>query len=214
MLLSVCGRELDAWGRYDDPVSDTPLSFERIFSQHYITDTFPVEIVREGKRTTLNLDLSSIDYDKWLVPANPFNKKLPYLVRGGFVFIPLSKSYLKEWGGDFKNKAPLYLIDAWRRDRYKIKTDKSKEVVVLSRVLSHPTNLGLQGLRNMIISKVNGVPLGSLAQLKSILDDTSKKVVKLTLQPGNVPLLLSPKVLISADAAVKRRYGISKLGCD
>ena len=211
VLLSVCGRELDPWGRYDDPISDTPLSFERIFSQYYVTDTFPVEIVRDGKKMTIDLDLSSIDYDKWLVPNNPFNKKMPYLVRGGFVFIPLSKSYLKEWGGGFRNKAPLFLLDALQKDKYKIKTKKAENVVFISRVLSHPSNLGLQRIRNMIISDVDGTPLGSLAQLKRILDDTSKKVVKLTLQPGNVPLWLSPKVLLAADPAIKRRYGITNL---
>jgi hypothetical protein len=128
--------------------------------------------------------------------------------------MPLSKSFLKEWGGDFQNKAPLFLIDAWRRNMRKIKTSEMKDIVFLSRVLSHPSNLGLQGIRNMVVSKVNGTPLKSLAQLKAVLNDTSKNVVKLTLQPGNVPLWLSPKVLISADPAIKRRYGITRLSSD
>ena len=214
VLLSVCGHKLDAWGRYNDSISDTPLSFERIFSQYYVTDTFPVEIVRDGKRMSIDLDLSSIDYDKWLVPSNPFNKQLPYLVRGGFVFTPLSQSYLEVWGGDFQNKAPLYLLDAWRRNKYKISTPERRDVVVISRVLSHPSNLGLQNVRNMIVSKVNGKALESLSQLKAILDDTSKERVELTLLPGNVPLLLSPKILKAADPAIKRRYGISQLERD
>lgn len=211
VLLSVCGNELDAWGRYNDPISDTPLTYGRIFSQHYVTDNFPVEIVRDGKRLKFDLDLSAIDYDKWLVPSNPFNKRMPYFIRGGFVFIPLSKSYLKEWGGGFKNKAPLYLVDAWQKDTYKIKNKKQSEIVLLSRVLSHPSNIGFQGVRNMIVSAVDGRPLKGIAQLRSALDDTSKKIVKLTLQPGDVPFWLSPTLLKRADDQIKKRYGISKL---
>ena len=211
VLLSVCGNKLDAWGRYDDPISGTPLTYGRIFSQHYVTDAFPIEIVRDGKRMKLDLDLSSVDYDKWLVSSNPFNKKMPYLIRGGFVFIPLSKTYLKEWGGDFQNKAPLYLVDAWKKNMYKIKSEKVSDVVLISRVLSHPSNLGFQGMRNMIVSKVDGNPVKSLAHLNKVIGNSSKKIVKLTLQPGDVPLWLSPNVLKSADAQIKKRYGISKL---
>ena len=211
VLLSLCGNKLDAWGRYDDPISDTPLTYGRIFSQHYVTDAFPVEIVRDGKKMKLNLDLSAVDYDKWLVSSNPFNKKMPYLIRGGFVFIPLSKNYLKEWGGDFQNKAPLYLVDAWKKNMHKVKSEKVSEVILISRVLSHPSNLGFQGMRNMIISKVDGTPVKSLAHLNKVIGNSSKKIVKLTLQPGDIPLWLSPKVLKSADAQIKKRYGITKL---
>lgn len=211
VLLSVCGNKLDVWGRYDDPISDTPLTYGRIFSQHYVTDAFPVEVMRNGKRLKLNLDLSSIDYDKWLVPNNPFNKRMPYFIRGGFVFTPLSKSYLKEWGGDYQNKAPLYLVDAWKKDATKIKTEKVSDVVILSRVLSHPSNIGFQRVRNMIVAKVDGVPVRSLTQLSGIIGDTSRKIVKLTLQPGDIPLWLSPKLMKAADPQIKMRYGITKL---
>ena len=82
---------------------------------------------------------------------------------------------------------------------------------MLTRVLSHPTNIGLQDIRNQIIKEVNGKPLKSLKELASILNNPKKDVIKLKLSPGDTPLLLSKKVLKSADQDIKSHYGINSL---
>ncbi len=78
-------------------------------------------------------------------------------------------------------------------------------------MLSHPTNIGLQRINNMIIEKVNGKPVKNLAEFVDILNNQKEDLLKLTLSPGNIPLLLSKKVLKSADREIREHYGIHSL---
>ena len=209
VLLALDGRKLDAWGRYKHPIFG-PLFHSHLFSEHFVTESMKADIVRDGKKMTLNLKLSAVDDSKWLVPFNPTMRATDYVVRGGFVFLPLTLTYIKEWGGNYYNIAPIPLLLAWENNKGVMKSAKRHEVVVLSRVLSHPSNMGLQ-TGDCIVAEVNDRPLGSLKELKKALDDTSSKVVKLTLMPGRIPLWLSPKVLKQADEEIRLRYGINQL---
>jgi len=210
VLLALDGHPLDAWGRYKHPLFG-PTFQSHLFSEHFVTEPMKATIVRDKKKIDIDLKLSDIDDSKWIIPVNPSYKPVDYLVRGGFVFLPLTLTYVKEWGGDYMNKAPISLLSALSKARGKLKTPEKREVVVLSRVLSHPTNIGLQEFGDNIVEEVDGKPLKSLAELKEILNDTSRKVVKLTLLPGRIPLWLSPATLKSADKEVKLRYGINQL---
>ena len=210
VLLSVCGKKLDAWGKYTDPIHGKR-SFTHLFSEHYLSEKFPVVIMRDKKELNMDLHLSTIDDSKWLIRANPKKSPMSYIVRGGFVFLPLTKTYLNEWGGNFINKAPINLVSIYNDNQYAVKSAERQEFIILSRVLSHPTNIGLQGINNMIIEKVNGKTVKSLKDFAEILNDSKDDLIKLTLSPGNIPLLLSKKVLKSADMDVGEHYGIHTL---
>ncbi len=116
VLLSVCGRKLDAWGKYTDPVHGKR-SFTHLFSEHYLSEKFPVTIMRDKKEIKLDLDLSTIDDSKWLIRKNPEKKAMSYFVRGGFIFFPLTKTYLAEWGGNFINKTPMNLVTTFNDNK-------------------------------------------------------------------------------------------------
>jgi len=210
VLMEVDGKKLDAWGKYEK-ASHERIFFKHLFSSHYINESIPITIVRNKKRKTIRLKLDSISDNKWLIPRNPENKQTSYLIRGGFVFIPMTVSFLKEWGGNFMDSAPLSLVKNFNRNRYKIKNDECEDLVILARVLPHPSNIGLQSLGNTVIRKVNGKKLKSLKQLKKILDDTGSNVVKLSLTPEDTPLWLNPSTLKNADQEIQRQYGIFQL---
>jgi len=210
VLLAIDGSDLDAWGRYEHPNYGL-IYFDHIFSEYFTDEQIPVTILRGKKKLDLKLTLSGIDDKKWLVPINQYAKKTEYLIKGGLVFLPLTRTYLKEWGVEFINKAPLSIVTTYIENRHKIKTPKLQNLIILSKVLPHPSNIGIQRLGGYIISSVNGAPLKNLKQLKTLLDDTNREVIKLTLSPGNIPLWLSPKTLKSADSDIKKQYGINKL---
>jgi len=209
VLLSIDKYKLDAWGRYDNPKYGQ-IFFTHLFAEHFIDEKLPITIMRDKKKVNIDLELSTIDDSKWLLPKNPFVKRADYLIRGGFLFIPMTKTYLKEWGYNYRDKAPLGLVFAYEKNSVKIKNDQKQDIVILSRVLPHPSNIGLQK-QGGIINKVNGKPLKSLKQLKEILDNTESEVIKLSLSPGDTPLWLSPKTLKSADLGIQRLYGIKQL---
>lgn len=210
VLLAIGKYSLDAWGRYDHPEYGQ-MFFSHLFSEHFIDEKLPITIMRDQKKMNIDLELADIDDAKWLVQKNPFTEKTDFMIRGGFLFIPLTQTYLREWGGDFRNKAPLGLVFAYDKNDDKIKSDDQQNIVILSRVLPHPSNVGLQSQGGSIINKVNGKPLKSLRQLKEILDDTGQEVIKLSLEPGDTPLWLSPKTLKNADSDIQKLYGINSL---
>jgi hypothetical protein len=210
VLLSICGHKLDAWGKYKHP-DFGQLSYTHLFSEHYITEKFPVTIMRDKKKIELDLKLSSINDSKWLIPGNSEMKETKYIIRGGFIFIPFTKTYLNEWGGNFINKAPMSLVAIYNDKRYEIKTPEKQEYVLISRVLSHPTNIGLQNINNMIIEEVNGKPIKNIEELAEILNNPENDTLKLKLSSGKIPLWLSKKVLKSADNEIMEHYGIHSL---
>lgn len=210
VLLKIGDFQLDAWGRYEHPVFGQ-LHYSHLFSNYFIDEKLPMTIMRDKKKMNIALELTDIDDSKWLIPYNPFLQKSEFLIRGGFVFIPLTYTYLGEWGRDFRNKAPLSLVLTYDKNKTKAKTDEIQDLVVLSKVLPHPSNVGLQQMGGRIITKVNGKPLKNLKQLKELLDQTDQEVIKLSLSPGDIPLWLSPKTLKKADTDIQRRYGINQL---
>jgi len=208
--MKIDGKKLDAWGKYEND-SHEMIYFKHLFSNHYITDTIPVTIIRNKKKKKINLQLASIDDTKWLIPRNLQKKQIPYLIRGGFVFIPMTLSFLQEWGNNFMNNGPLALIESFSQNKYKIKNNECNQLIILSRVLPHPSNIGLQSLGNTVISKVNGETLKNLEQLKLILDNNKNKVVKFSLAPGDIPLWVNSDSLKNADGEIQMQYGIYQL---
>ena len=210
VLMKIGSSQLDAWGRYEHPEFGQ-LDYTHLFSDSFIDEKLPVTIIRDNKLLNLDLELTGIDDKKWLIPDNPMLNKTEFLIRGGFVFIPLTSTYLKEWGGDYTNKAPLSLLVVYNKKKTMTKTDDIQDLVILSKVIPHPANVGLQQLGGSIITKVNGQPLKSLRQLKEMLDKTDQEVIKLSLFPGDIPLWLSPETLKNADSDIQIRYGINQL---
>ena len=92
-----------------------------------------------------------------------------------------------------------------------MKDEELKEIVLISQVLSHPVNMGLQGFGRQVLTSVNDADIISLDQLKSIFDDPKVKSVKLTMRPGQTPLMLDPMQLRSADADIAKWYSISTM---
>ena len=209
-ILKVADKKLDAWGKYENKNGEI-LSYQHLFSEYNTSASIPITIIRNKKKLNINVDIATINDNKWLIPNNYENKQSSYLIRGGFVFIPLTVSYLKEWGNGYINNAPLSLVEIYNKYKYKIKNKEIEELIILARVMPHPSNIGLQTTRNNVITKVNGKKLKNLKELKAILDDTSKDVIKLSLFPGNIPLWLNPKTLKNADKEIQNQYGIFNL---
>ncbi len=210
VILKIAGRPLDARGRYEHPDFGL-LFFQHVFSEHFVDEKIPTLIVREGQRMQLDLDLSGYDDSRWLIPKNPLYEESEFFIRGGFVFIPMTLTYLLEWGGDFRNKAPLPLVSVHEKYNTDTIDEKIQGFVVLSEVMPHPSNIALQQMGGRIVEQINGVPLRGLSHLKEVFDSPEADLVKLDLSPGRTPLWLCPKTLRSVDADIQRIYGVSKL---
>lgn len=210
ILLSVNGYELDPWGHYEDPHFGT-LGMYQIFSALDVGGTLPVTLLRDGKVMELELELSVLNDREWLIPRMNDGRPSDYLIRGGFIFVPLTEAYLQSWGANWQQKAPDNLLHIWEQNRYKCIGKEKKEIVVLSSVLAHPSNRGLQDFSATVVSGLNGKALNSLQQLKMAIDSPEEDIIRLELDPGNDPLWLSPTTLRQADPDIRQRYSIPEL---
>ena len=83
---------------------------------------------------------------------------------GGLVFEELTRPYLGAWG-DWARRAPPRLLVAIDREPDEAGAEP-KRIVLLSSVLPDAANLGYQELRDLIVARVNGRPVASLADLR------------------------------------------------
>jgi hypothetical protein len=210
ILLSFNGHALDAWGRYNDPKWGW-LSWEYLLGQLTLDQTPVCTVLRNAERLEIKLTLSTISEDQWTVRTYREGETPRYFIRGGFVFQDLSLAYVQAWGKDWVKKAPDEILLALEEERGKIQSDQRKEIVLLSQVLSHPVNMGLQNFGRQVITSVNDIDIVSLDQLKKILDNPKNEMVKITLRPGNTPLLLAPAELLKADGDIEEWYSISAM---
>ncbi|MFM8765343.1 MAG: PDZ domain-containing protein, partial [Spartobacteria bacterium] len=162
-ILAVDGLPLDQDGNYED--SD----YGRILFSHF-TNTIKhpgavvrFKILRDGKTLEIPVTMQVANRDHAISETHLSDTAPKYVVLGGLVFIELSRPYLKEWGGKWTSTAPQRLVyyDAFQNE---LPPDRGR-IIILSQVLPTPDTLGYEDLENIVVTKVNGRPVKSLADL-------------------------------------------------
>lgn len=163
VVLAVGGKPVDQDGNYDDP------EFGKISFSHLSTvgskvgDKLEFTVLRDGKKQVVPVMLEARDKSKIVSESYMFDRQPRYYILGGLVFQELSRPYLQEWGGGWVKEAPqrLVYLDAFQDE---LPGDRGK-IVFLSQVLPTPNTVGYENLENLVVSKVNGVPIKRLADL-------------------------------------------------
>src|SRR4029077_18032027 len=163
VILAVGGKPVDPDGNYEEPgIGKIPFSHITNTLAH-VGDTVNFSILREGKRETIPVTLTSVRDEQSISDAYEFDRQPRYLILGGVVFRELSRAYLQEWGGNWMKDAPqrLVYLDAFQNE---LPPDRGK-IVFLSQVFPTPNTLGYENLEHLVVSKVNGAPIKSLNDL-------------------------------------------------
>jgi hypothetical protein len=98
------------------------------------------------------------------VPPYVIGRGPDYAVFGGLVFEELTSPYLTAASEGGRRPMPRLMIAVDREGA--IPDPERPRIVVLTSVLPDAANLGYQDLRDLIVTKVNGSPVGSLADLR------------------------------------------------
>jgi hypothetical protein len=210
VLLEVDGAALDPTGYYEHPLYGRML-FALLFSDGRKPGaTMPVKVLRDGQRLDLQLPLRAMPPERDRVPPYVFGRGPDYLIVGGLVFEELTRPYLGTWG-DWARRAPPRLLVAI--DREPEGEEAEKRVVLLSSVLPDAANLGYQELRDLIVERVNGRAVGSLADLRSAFASPPGgfHVVEFLAGQGAARLVLDAGEAEAAAARVRQAYGVEKL---
>jgi hypothetical protein len=134
-----------------------------VIQQKQIGEKIQMEILREGKKISLDLNLfRSLKKDQ-LVPMEEYEKLPSYYIYGGLIFCPLSKNLLNIWGPQWYQSAPKELICPLLNNNIPEKEDQ--QVVVLLKTLAANVNEGYQNVNSWVVDKVNGEKIWNLSDL-------------------------------------------------
>ena len=163
VLLAVNGKAIDQDGNYEDP------EFGRIAFSHITNtvshpgDTLGFRVFRGGKTLEIPVKMESRDRSRIVSESYVVDRAPGYVVLGGVVFMELSRPYLQEWGANWVKEAPQRLVfyDAFQNE---LPQDRGK-IVFISQILPSQDTIGYETLDNLVVSKVNGRKIRSLADL-------------------------------------------------
>jgi S1-C subfamily serine protease len=211
VLLEVAGSKLDATGRYDHPLYGRMLFAQLFTDGRRPGDTLKVKVLRDGRRLELALPLRRMLPEQEKVPPYLYGHGPGYVIVGGLVFQELTRPYLAAYG-DWARRAPPRLLIALDREGA-VPDPESPRIVVLASVLPDAANLGYQDLRDLIVQKVNGRPIGSLEQLRQALASPPGPYHVIELLPGQAArrLVVGVEEARAAVARLHEAYGVDHM---
>jgi S1-C subfamily serine protease len=211
VVLEMAGAKLDPTGYYEHPLYGRML-FALLFSDgRHPGETMAVKVLRDGERLDLQLPLRAMLPEQDRVPPYVFGRGPDYLVVGGLVFEELTRPYLAAWG-DWARRAPPRLLVAIDREPVDAGAEK-KKIVLLSSVLPDAANLGYQELRDLIVERVNGREIASLADLRQAFASPQGgfHVVEFLAGQGTARAVLDVGEARDAAERLQKAYGVERL---
>jgi hypothetical protein len=211
VVLEMGGAKLDPTGYYEHPLYGRML-FALLFSDgRQPGEQMPVKVLRDGARLDLQLPLRAMRPEQDRVPPYVFGRGPDYVVVGGLVFEELSRPYLGAWG-DWARRAPPRLLVAIDREPDEAGPEP-RRIVLLSSVLPDAANLGYQEQRDLIVERVNGRPVASLADLRRAFaaPEGGFHVVDFVPGQGFTRAVVDATEAEAAAARLREAYGVERL---
>jgi hypothetical protein len=214
VLLELGGAKIDAQGRYEHPVYGKTLMALLFTDGRRPGDTLVARVLRDGQRLSLPLELKRMRPDEDKVPPYELGHGPGYVAVGGLVFQELTRQYLGAWG-DWARRAPPRLLVALDREGA-LPDPKAPRIVLLASVLPDPANLGYQGLRDLIVARLNGRPVGSLDDGREAVRHPEGAFHVVDLLPGQSParVVIGVEEARAAVARLRDAYGLERLDSD
>lgn len=181
-------------------------SMNYIVQQKFIDDSLKIRVLRNGKEIDLKVKLTVPMNSTRLVPFEKYDTPPAYFITGGFIFQPLTKNYMQEWGGQWFLTAPSKLMNFYING---VRSENKKEVVLLSRVLADEINQGYHDMSNIIIEKVNGQNISEMKDLVKAFEENNGLFHIIEDDAGQKIILGRDKVN-RLNAEILKRYKISE----
>ena len=209
VLLSVDGRAIDQDGNYEDE------RFGKISLAHYVSTALqagqkiPIVVRRDGAEVKLEGTLAPRDRSRMVSQPYIFDREPDYVVVGGVVFSELSRQFLREFGRNWQEEAPLKLLYL---DRFQSELPPDRgRVVFISSVLSSPNNVGYEGLGFEVVEEINGKPIRSLADVAAAVDNPGGPYHRIRLAEDPGLLVLDVEGSKADETRIQQQYGLESL---
>ncbi|CAH2053024.1 unnamed protein product, partial [Thlaspi arvense] len=149
------------------------ISLDHLVSMKEPGETVLVKVLRKEKEREYNITLKPM---KPHVTVQPYYNNLPsYYIFGGFVFVPLTKSY-----------SPRHHCKCVLMDIYKT---AGEQQVKISWVYSDDINEGYKSFKDLQVEKVKGVKVKNLKHLCELIVGCCTKDLRLDLEDDKVMIL-------------------------
>lgn len=210
VILAIDGVEIDAHGKYDHPIFKR-ISFEHLITSRRSGDKISCEVWRDGAREQIEIEAKNFTVDDMLVPYNQYDRQSRYIVVGGLVIQQLTRKYLSAWGKGWSGRADPHLYHYYHDMAYKPDSDR-RDIVILSQVLPADINLGYQSLRQLVITRYNGMTIRSIKDIPKAQNlNPESKFDIIEFENDNATVVLRRDQLAQSDAVIAERYGIEQV---
>ncbi|MCZ6785998.1 MAG: trypsin-like peptidase domain-containing protein [Planctomycetota bacterium] len=178
------------------------LDFEFVVENKQVGEAVQLTIRRDGELQEIEVPLKGSGARMKLSVAH--EEKPEYLVRGGYIFVPLSLNYAFYQRAN-REELLYYLRHYYRTAR---KDETREQLVLLSRVLPHESTR-YRSYRNKIVASVGGVAPRDFRHFVDLIEKTKGDTVEVEFEGVNVaPLILDRKKLEQSHPAILKSTGI------
>jgi hypothetical protein len=194
-------------GQFEEPLYGRSSLVHLIRTLYHVGDTLDLQVYRQGQRLPLQVVLDHRQPDQYLVPPYLYDRAPSYLIVGGLILQELSMPYLREYGNDWATTAPIHLLYYQQNQDY-LNGDQREKIVIISDTIPTPYSIGYENLSNLVVTRVNGKPIGKLADVHRALVAPVKGFHKIEFQQHPKVIYLDPKELPLIHQMITERYRI------
>ena len=210
VLLAVDGQAVDQDGNYRD-AEYGKIGVSHLFStRHYVGDDVKFTVFRKGEKKDVTLSMAHRPVESYVVEPYVIDRAPKFYVLGGLVLCELSRQYLKEYGNDWQKKAPEQFV-YFDRQQGELFKEGPKKIVFLNRVLPSDLTVGYEELTQLVVTKVNDVPLQSLADLPAALTKAKDGLHKIEFDGEPGVIYLDAAGVTEASGELQKKYRLPVL---
>jgi membrane-associated protease RseP (regulator of RpoE activity) len=210
VILAVDGQAVDQDGNYRD-ADYGKIGISHLFStRHFVGDAVKFTFFRKGEKKEVNVTLARRLVESYAIEPYIIDRAPKFFVLGGLVLCELSRQYLKEFGNDWQKKAPEQFV-YFDRQQNELFKDGPKKIVFLNRVLPSDLTIGYEELTQLVVTKVNDVPLECLADLPAALAKAKDGLHKIEFDGEPGVIYLDAAGVAAASDELQKKYRLPVL---
>ncbi|CAA6696749.1 MULTISPECIES: PDZ domain-containing protein [unclassified Lentimonas] len=204
VLLEIDGFEIDNDGKYIDPTYGRLSLYGLATRNESAGDTLPMRVWRDNQAITVDYILPRAEFEKDLVPDEIYDAAPEYLIAGGLLFQPITGPYLSAYGKNKPLPLDYYSYNAELPDR--------DGLVILSSIIPDNYNHGYEGIRLLIVDRINGQTIETIEDVAEALAGPKDEFHRIEFMPdqGLKHIVLDVATMESATQRILEHYSIPR----
>lgn len=211
VLVQVGGHNISSTGNFNHPLYGKTKLSHLIRSMYFVRDKIPFTIYRNGKKLKIELTLDHRKPEQYLVAPYLVDRPPKYIIVAGMIFQELCVPYLREYGSNWKKRAPVDLLYYSQNQDYLPKGEKREKIVILSGVIPTALTIGYENLRDLVVSRINGQQIGSIKDVMPAIAGVKSRYCKIEFEQHPQIIYLDKKEIPIIDRLIREKYRITKL---